>query len=120
MRRLLEYMEDVNDAVALRDWPELTALLRKRVAAQLPRDIREELLALSRRSPASFRAPMLFLQFHYRMTQVAAGGETLIGGQTEIAFEELPDVGAARQTRAPLRAAARRPRTESKPPAKRE
>src|SRR5579859_3826459 len=110
MRRLLEYMDDVNDAVTLRDWPELTALLRKRIAGQLPRDIREELLALSRRSAASFRAPMLFLQFQYRMSQVAAGGETVIGGQTEIAFTQPPASGEARQTRAPLRTAASRPR----------
>lgn len=114
MRRLLEYIEDVNDAVTLRDWPELTSLLRKRVAGQLPREIREELLALSRRSPSSFRAPMLFLQFQHRMTQVAAGGETLIAAQTEIAFERSSERGEARQSSAPLRAAASRPKTEKR------
>lgn len=109
MRRLLDYIEDLNDAVTLRDWPELTSLLRKRVAGQLPRDIREELLGLSRRSPSSFRAPMLFLQFQHRMTQVAAGGETIIAAQTEITFE--PERGEVRQVSAPLRAAARRPKS---------
>jgi hypothetical protein len=75
----------------------ITALLRKRTATHLPREVREELLMLSRASRDSFRAPMQFLRFQHRMTELAEGGESLPTAQTELAFEIPTPNGAIRR-----------------------
>ncbi|MGH9888148.1 MAG: hypothetical protein ACREBE_21630, partial [bacterium] len=66
---------------------QVTALLRKRTATHLPREVREELLMLSRAPRESLRAPVQFLRFQHRMTQLARLGEGLPTAQMELPLE---------------------------------
>jgi len=100
----LAYLEDIETAVLSRQALRITALLRKRTATHLPREVREELLALSRAPRESLRAPVRFLQFQHRMTQLARAGEPLPTAQTELRLEEPASLGIIR-----LRADERRP-----------
>jgi hypothetical protein len=100
----LAYLEDIETAVLARQALRITALLRKRTATHLPREVREELLALSRASRESLRAPVRFLQFQHRMTQLARAGEPLLTAQTELHFEPPASLGVIR-----LRVDERRP-----------
>ena len=75
----------------------LTSLLRKRTAMHMPREVREELLMLSRASRESLRAPVQFLRFQHRMTQLAIGGEGLLAAQTELPLEPPVAAGEIRR-----------------------
>ena len=93
-RRLLDplasfraYLEEIERAVLRRDALRITALLRKRIATHLPREVREELLFLSRAPRESLRAPVQFLRFQHRMNQLAIGGERLPTAQSELRLE---------------------------------
>ena len=79
-RRLVE----IEQALTRRDAMRVTALLRKRTATHMPREVREELLLLSRMPRESLRAPIQFLRFQHRMTQLAEAGEKLPTAQTEL------------------------------------
>ena len=80
-----------------RDAMQVTALLRKRTATHLPRAVREELLLLSRAPRDSLRAPVQFLRFQHRMSELARGGERLPTAQTELELERPPVAGAVRR-----------------------
>ena len=84
----------------------VTALLRKRVATHLPRDVREELLALAHAPRASLRAPVQFLRFQHRMIELSRGGERLLTAQTELRLDARPTEGAARRNDGERRTAA--------------
>lgn len=108
----LEYLGDIEEVLGTRDWMRLGALLRKRLGSKLPREVREELLMLSRAPRTSLRAPVQFLRFQHRMAQLAAAGEAMPTAQTELHLENT-DTGAVR--RAPAsdrRAAASEPRAD--------
>jgi hypothetical protein len=92
----LAYLEEIEHAVLAREALRITALLRKRTATHLPREVREELLALSRAPRESLRAPVRFLQFQHRMTQVALAGEPLPTAQTELGLEPPRPAGLVR------------------------
>jgi hypothetical protein len=92
----LAYLREIEQALMHRDAMRITALLRKRTATHMPRDVREELLFLSRASRDSVRAPIRFLRFQHRMTQLASGGEKLPTAQIELEFEPCPLMGAIR------------------------
>jgi hypothetical protein len=100
----LAYLDDIESAVLARQALRITALLRKRTATHLPREVREELLILSRASRESLRAPVRFLQFQHRMMQLGRAGEPLPTAQTELHFEAPALLGAIR-----LRVDERRP-----------
>jgi hypothetical protein len=104
LTNFLAYLEEIETAVLGRQALRITALLRKRTATHLPRDVREELLALSRAPRESLRAPVKFLQFQHRMTQLARAGEPLPTAQTELRLEAPASVGVIR-----LRVEERRP-----------
>jgi hypothetical protein len=87
--RFLEYLVEIEQALMRRDALRVTALLRKRTATHLPREVREELLMISRQSRESLRAPVQFLRFQHRMTQLAKGGEKLPTAQTELRLEPV-------------------------------
>jgi hypothetical protein len=87
LANFLRYLGEIEQALMRRDAMGVTALLRKRTATHLPREVREELLALSRMPRESLRAPIQFLRFQHRMTQLAAGGERLPTAQTELRLE---------------------------------
>ncbi|MEP6494355.1 MAG: hypothetical protein ABJF01_16850 [bacterium] len=96
LTNFLRYLEDVARAVLGRDALGITALLRKRTATHLPREVREELLMLSRAPRDSLRAPVQFFRFQHRMTQLAVGGERLPTAQTELQLDPLAPAGVVR------------------------
>jgi hypothetical protein len=104
LANFLAYLEEIENAVLARQALRITALLRKRTATHLPREVREELLTLSRAPRESLRAPVRFLQFQHRMTQLARAGEKLPTAQHELPFEPAVFAGVVR-----LRADERRP-----------
>jgi len=109
LTRFLVYLDQIEAAVLAREPLQITALLRKRTATHLPREIREELLLLSRASRDSLRAPIRFLQFQHRMRQLAAGGEGLPTAQIEMPFGARADAGKIRRTDNDRRTAASDP-----------
>jgi hypothetical protein len=104
------YLEEIEVAVLNRDAMLITSLLRKRTATHLPREVREELLALSRMSRESLRAPVQFLRFQHRMAELAAGGERLLTAQTELRLDPPAFEGAIRRPTLDDRAAASQPK----------
>ena len=104
LAKFLAYLEEIEEAVLAREALRITALLRKRTATHLPREVREELLVLSRMPRESLRAPVRFLQFQHRMLQVARAGERLPTAQTELHLEPPAPAGVIR-----LRVDERRP-----------
>lgn len=94
---LLEYLSEIERAVLARDSMRITALLRKRTATHLPREIREELLMVARAPRESLRAPVQFLRFQHRMTQLSLAGEPLPTAQTELRLEAPSPAGAIRR-----------------------
>jgi hypothetical protein len=106
LAKFLGYLDEIDQALMRREPMRVTALLRKRTATHLPREVREELLLLSRASADSVRAPVRFLRFQHRMTQLAAGGEALPTAQTELRLEAPAATGAIRRPRSTGRRAA--------------
>jgi hypothetical protein len=97
LTNFLRYLDGVAHAALARDAMSITALLRKRTATHMPREVREELLMLSRAPRDSLRAPVQFLRFQHRMTQLALGGERLPTAQTELHLDPPAPAGAARR-----------------------
>ena len=95
--KFLRYLAEIDAALSRREALQITALLRKRTATHLPREVREELLMLSRAPRDSLRAPVQFFRFQHRMTQLARGGEGLPTAQTELALEAHAEAGEIRR-----------------------
>ena len=104
LERFLAYLREIELALMRRDAMQVTALLRKRTATHMPRAVREELLFLSRAPRDSLRAPVQFLRFQHRMTELARGGERLPTAQTQL--EAPPHAASARRREAEERRAA--------------
>jgi len=97
LRRFLEYLEEIENAVLKRNALRVTALLRKRTATHLPRAVREELLLISRQPRESLRAPVQFLRFQHRMTELSKSEGRLPTAQTELRFEPPAPGGSIRR-----------------------
>lgn len=97
LSRFLAYLRDIELALAHREPMRITALLRKRTATHLPREVREELLMVSRAPRATLRAPVQFLRFQHRMTELARGGEALPTAQTALDLDPSGENGAVRR-----------------------
>jgi hypothetical protein len=97
LARFLAYLVEIEHALMRRDAMAVTALLRKRTATHMPREIREELLLISRAPRESLRAPVQFLRFQHRMQQLAQGGERLPTAQTELSLETKRAAGIVRR-----------------------
>jgi len=106
MTKLVAYLGELEGAFLARNSLRVTALLRRRMAAHLPREVREELMVLSRAPRDSLRAPVQFYRFEHRMSQLAKGGERLLAAQMELRLD--PRAGGAARRRA-RSAAARDP-----------
>lgn len=106
LQRFLAYLQEIEEALLRRDAMQVTALLRKRTATHLPRAVREELLLLSRTPRDGLRAPVQFLRFQHRMTELARGGERLPTAQTELELEPPLVAGIVRRPGADERRAA--------------
>ena len=87
LTRFLTYLVEIETALLRHDAMRVTALLRKRTATHVPREVREELLLIARAPRDSLRAPVQFLRFQHRMSQLALGGERLLTAQTELSLE---------------------------------
>ena len=96
LRAFLLYLEEIEHALMQRDAMRVTALLRKRTATHMPREVREELLFLSRAPRESLRAPVRFLRFQHRMRMLADTGEGVPTAQTELLFEPRASAGTIR------------------------
>ncbi len=105
--KLAAYLGELEAAYLSRNALRVTALLRRRMAAHLPREVREELMVLSRAPRESLRAPVQFYRFEHRMAQLARGGERLVAAQMELRLDARTGGAARRRARS---AAARAPR----------
>jgi hypothetical protein len=106
MAKLVVYLGELESAFLARNALRVTALLRRRMAANLPREVREELMVLSRSPRDSLRAPVQFYRFEHRMAQLAKGGERLAAAQMELRLDARVGGAARRRARS---AAARDP-----------
>src|SRR5258708_2340621 len=70
---LIAYLDEIVHAVDARARDQVPLLLDEPIATHLPREIREELAAFAAQNANSFRAPIRFLRYRYRMLQLAAG-----------------------------------------------
>lgn len=106
MAKLTTYLDEIEAAFLARNALRVTALLRRRMAAHLPREVREELMVLSRAPRDGFRAPVQFYRFEHRIAQLSRGGEHLPTAQLEFRLEPRTSGSVRRRTRS---AAARDP-----------
>lgn len=97
LTRFLQYLEDLERALAQYEPLHVTALLRRRTATHLPRDVREELLMLSRAPRETRRAPLHFLRFKHRMIHLARAGEGLPTAQIARSLEPRAPAGEIRR-----------------------
>jgi len=102
----LAYRGEIERSVLNRNWKQLAASLRRRTSSRLPREVREELVLLTRSSRNTMRAPVQFLRFQHRMIQLAADGGSMPNSQVEL--DLVPDSRAARRAGDGRRVAARK------------
>lgn len=69
--RLLAAVERLYDAVVSRDAAVVHALIDSAMATSIPREVREEALAITALPAGSARVPMALLRHHHRLTQLA-------------------------------------------------
>lgn len=81
---LVAYLDGIVSAIDRRARGEIPALLSDAMATHLPRDVREELSMFAAQPSGGFRAPIRFLRYRFRMTQLAAGEESLDDPQLEL------------------------------------
>jgi hypothetical protein len=81
---LVAYLDEIVRAVDTRARDQVPMLLDEPIATHLPRDVREELTAFAAQKANSFRAPIRFLRYRYRMLQLAAGEELPIESQLDL------------------------------------
>jgi hypothetical protein len=67
---LIAYLDALYRAAMARDGGALAALLLEPLASHVPREVREEALAIVVLPAASLRAPIQLLQFRQRMLQL--------------------------------------------------
>lgn len=99
MAKLVGYLGELEEAFLARNSLRVTALLRRRMAAHLPREVREELMVLSRAPRASLRAPVQFYRFEHRIDQLSKGGERLPTAQMELRLDARVSGSVRRRTR---------------------
>jgi hypothetical protein len=87
--RLLVAVERLYDAVVGRDAVFVHRLIDSPMATSIPREVREEALAISALSAGSARVPMALLRFHHRLTQLA-GPEEPVTPEPDPAQMEIP------------------------------
>jgi hypothetical protein len=75
---MLAYLEDLCSALLAHDAAAVYRLLANPLARSLPRQVREEALAISRANPSSLRAPIQVLRYYHQTLQL--GDEPVWGG----------------------------------------
>lgn len=83
--RLLVVTERLYDAIMARDAGMVRALIDTSIASSIPREVREEALAVLTLPASSYRAPMRLLQFQHRLTELLRDADVEAAmGQMEI------------------------------------
>jgi hypothetical protein len=72
---MLAYLEDLCGALIAHDTDAIQRLLAHPLARSLPRQVREEAIAISRASAASLRAPIQTLRFYHQTLQLGGPGQ---------------------------------------------
>jgi hypothetical protein len=67
---MLGYLEELCTALLAHDAIAIHRLLAHPLARSLPRQVREEAIAISRASPSSLRAPIQALRFYHQTLQL--------------------------------------------------
>jgi hypothetical protein len=75
---MLAYLEELCSALLAHDATAVYRLLANPLARFLPRQVREEALAISRANPSSLRAPIQVLRYYHQTLQL--GDEPTWGG----------------------------------------
>jgi hypothetical protein len=70
---MLAYLEELCTALLAHDAIAIHRLLAHPLARSLPRQVREEAIAISRASPTSLRAPIQTLRFYHQTLQLGEG-----------------------------------------------
>lgn len=80
---MLAYLEELCTALLAHDAIAIHRLLAHPLARSLPRQVREEAIAISRASPSSLRAPIQALRFYHQTLQLGEGeaGPDPAGGE---------------------------------------
>lgn len=108
---LIRYLDRLHAAVEDRDRTSTRRLLAEPLAVHLPREVREEALALSGESMTSFRAPLHLLRHYHRTVQLlrAPSEQEAASGERPQLELELPPHRSQGSLRVPdqARAAAR-------------
>lgn len=71
---MLAYLEELCSALLAHDSAAVLRLLGSPLARSLPRQVREEALAISRANPSSLRAPIQVLRYYHQTLQLAEPG----------------------------------------------
>jgi hypothetical protein len=71
---MLAYLEELCTALLAHDAIAIHRLLAHPLARSLPRQVRDEAIAISRASPSSLRAPIQTLRFYHQTLQLGEGG----------------------------------------------
>jgi hypothetical protein len=98
---MLAYLEELCTALLAHDAIAIHRLLTNPLARSLPRQVREEAIAISRASPTSLRAPIQALRFYHQTLQLGesdtspdrAAGES---GESDADSHMASHVAAAR------------------------
>jgi hypothetical protein len=89
---MLEYLEDLCSALLAHDAPAVYRLLAQPLARSLPRQVREEALAISRANPSSLRAPIQVLRYYHQTLQL--GDEPVWGGGDSVEVDVIAEAGS--------------------------
>jgi hypothetical protein len=94
---MLAYLEELCTALLAHDAIAIHRLLAHPLARSLPRQVREEAIAISRASPTSLRAPIQALRFYHQTLQLGENdaGSDQGGGESGEADADS-HMGAAR------------------------
>lgn len=72
---MLHYLDALATAALARESREIARLLAHPLARRLPRRVREEAVAIARRGPSGWMAPVHTLRCLQQLRQLAAAGE---------------------------------------------
>jgi hypothetical protein len=81
---MLAYLEDLCGALIAHDTDAIQRLLAHPLARSLPRQVREEAIAISRATAASLRAPIQTLRFYHQTLQLGAPGQETQAGEPDV------------------------------------
>jgi hypothetical protein len=90
---MLAYLDALCAALLAHNALEVRRLLQHPLSRILPRDVREEALAISRDPHASLRAPLRTLQFYHQTAELLSEEpeSSLTGPQLELPFDRRAD-----------------------------